>query len=510
MSLGDLNQDIIGTDPKYLPIIDQSWLKPVTYDNYPSDNNPVRIQPKLAELWGQNESTGINLVPNLTVQSLGQRSAGEIDGSEVIREAKKAMMMGLKEKSLTAHIRARFTPDQIEAAKNELQKVSKEQGLLGNVYIDASAFSSATDAERFLIQHRNRLARDILINESKLNPEVVAFLASKFHKNVVANINYDEALFKKYKAHLVEMGKITHSHIIDSKETLRQAFLADPIQEEPVKAKTEKKVSEEKISEELLKNAEEQDITDRLAKEEILFHEIRPIVVFAREQRSKGKTGNNLKEILRKKYASDDLNKAVKYLAFIIPGEDMSEEIDKLVAAKRVPRKIGLDLKKILKANPVKEIQFKDERQPKSGGVEATLYPLMGNKNPDNMGEYRSAAVDMLRRGKTLEQVKASLLKNLPNDKAEVVLANAVGEYNLAPAGTKANVFVSKPKEKIVPDLPEKVTLPDPSTIKGQTQEYLNFFAGTDMNIELDPLPDNNNSIEIEGLSSSVGLDEIL
>ena len=40
--LGELNQDIMGTSPKY-PInnLDYLTVDTNTYDNYPSDNNPV-------------------------------------------------------------------------------------------------------------------------------------------------------------------------------------------------------------------------------------------------------------------------------------------------------------------------------------------------------------------------------------------------------------------------------------------------------------------------------------
>lgn len=506
----DLNEDIIGTDPKYIPIADHNWLHPQTYDNYPSDNNPVRIQPKLAELWGNDEPTGINLVPNLTVQPLGQKSAGEIDGSEVVREAKKAMMMGLKGRALTAHIRARFASELIEAAKKDLQKLSEEQGLLGNVYIDASAFSSANDAERFMIQHRTRLARDIIINESKLSPEVVSFLASKFHKNVVASIDYNEKLFKKYKAHLIDLGKIGRDYVIDSKESLRKAFLATPMQSEPVKAKDNKKLSQEEISEGFIKKAEEEYITERLADEELLFREVRPIIIYAREQRSKGKVGKNLKEVLMNKYLTADIKKAAKYLAIVVPSEDMSGEVDKLVTAKRIPRKIGLDLKKILKDNPVKAQLFEKTEAPKQVGMKATLFPLTGHREPDNMSEHRKTAVEMLKKGSTLEKVKGSLMKNLSSKEADKVLANAINDFNLSGVGAKANVYVKPEKKKVVADLPEKQTLPDPDTIPAQISEYTDFFAGSQMgDIDIDS-PVKNESIDIGGLSSTIGLDEIL
>jgi hypothetical protein len=64
---GDLCSDIIGTNPKYAPIVDHNWLNVdlSKYDNYPSDNNPVRVLPKLHDLWNHgNLDSNTNLVPN--------------------------------------------------------------------------------------------------------------------------------------------------------------------------------------------------------------------------------------------------------------------------------------------------------------------------------------------------------------------------------------------------------------------------------------------------------------
>lgn len=509
--LGDLSQEIIGTDPKYLPIVDHSWLNPEVYDNYPSDNNSVRIQPKLAELWGNDEPAGIRVIPNLREQPLGMRSAGEeVDKDEVVREAKKAMMTGLKGKSLGSHLRARFASNHIEAAKEELQKLSQEQGLLGNVYIDASAFSSADDAERFLIQHRSRLARDIIVNEGKISPEVVSLLASRFHKNVVASVEYDEKLFKKYKAHLIDLNHIDNSYVIDSKESLRQAFLAEPALKESTKVKaTVEKVSDEEISENLIKMAEEQIISERLAAEDILFSEIRPLIVFAREQLSKGKRGNNLKEVLKKRYASQDLKRAAKYLAVVVPSHDMTSEIDDLVTAKRIPKKIASDLKKIIKSNPVKETKYAKTDNPRPIGVRGFFHVLNGKKDSNGMEEHKKFAAEQLRKGATLEQVKGSLMKELSSKKAEEVLLNAVQDHNNTSVGIKANAYAKPEKKKVVADLPERQTLPDPDTIKATTQEYIDTFAGMDLNIEIDA-PVNKSSIDIEGLSSNQGLDGLL
>lgn len=385
--LGELPKDLIGTDPKYLPIANLDWLSVDIgkYDNYPSDNNSVRIQPKLADLWGHNKDTGINLIPNQTVQSLKNAESTNVDSSvdEIAREAKKAMMFGLKGKELADHIRARFSANNIVMAKEAMEKLSEEQGLLGNVYIDASAFISAQDVEQFLNKHRNRLAQDIVINKSQLNPTVISFLASKFHKNVVANISYDKNLFEKYKTHLVGAGYIDKDFVIDSKETLRQAFLMEPMREKVTKtAKTIKRISKNEAVQEIVNRSERAAIQRKLASEEILFRNIRPILKFARQQLVKGKIGNDLKEILRGKYASDDLRDAAKYLALVISSQVTPEGIDKLVKSDRISEMIGDELKKLAKKYPLKPQVFgEQQKETKPVGVQGYFHALSGKSS---------------------------------------------------------------------------------------------------------------------------------
>ena len=134
----DLTPDIIGTDPKNPPIADLSWLDPKNYDNYPSDNNPVRVLPKLSQLWRMDDR-GFCMNPNQAGSLMGvTRSAGDTEESnrEVVREACKAAMAGLNGSGLAEHLRGLFTSSQIESAKEELSKVASEVGLLGNVYLE--------------------------------------------------------------------------------------------------------------------------------------------------------------------------------------------------------------------------------------------------------------------------------------------------------------------------------------------------------------------------------------
>jgi len=374
----DLTPDIIGTNPKYPPIVNHDWLIPQAYDNYPSDNNSVRILPKLADLWSHNQTneTGISLIPNMTVQHTATQDAAT-DTGPVVKEAKKALMAGLKGKELADYLRVRFASDHILKAKDALAALSQEQGLLGNVYIDASAFSSAEEAEQFMARHRTRLAQDIVLNESPLNPAVVDLLAFKFHKNVVGSITYDESLFQKYRAHLQASGVIPKSFVIDSKETLRQAFLAEPVRKPATMMKEdEKKPADPKdISKDIQERAEKAADYKKQADDELLYWKVRPIVEFACKRMAEGKSGSDLKDVLRSKYASVDLNETAKYLALVVSCKLDQGSVDKLVDGKRISRYVGADLIKLGKQYPAKHIAY-EEKKARPVGVKGFLYTL--------------------------------------------------------------------------------------------------------------------------------------
>jgi hypothetical protein len=512
--LGDLSPDIIGTDPKYIPIVNQEWLTPDknTYDNYPSDNNSVRIQPKLGDMWNNHIETGINLVPN-SVSTMPCHSAGmskeEVKAS-VIREAKKAMMVGLSGAQLAEHIRSRFAAEDIVQAKDELTKLSEEQGLLGNVYIDATAFVNATEAEQFLNQHRTRLARFIVVGEGAVSKSAAHFLANKFHKNVVTAMEYNEDVFTRYKMHLVEAKKVDHGFVIDSKETLRAAFMAQPMERQSNFVPNRKKeYSEEEVLRSLSADTEKMATEQRLAQEELTFKHSLPIISFVREQMSKGKEVADLKEMLRGKYATEDLQGAAKYLK-LVANESVftAENMDKLAEEDKITLKMAKTLKNLIKEFPIHHAEFVEETPTqRTVGVKASLH-AMGEKKALN-SELCQSAVDMLRKGKEMDEVREEVLGKVTAAEANTILAHAIQEFNEAPAGVMANAPVVVPKEKVVPDLPELVTLPSPDTILSKAQEVADFYKGANTDIEIDPTG-SADSMDIELSGGSEGLDIIL
>lgn len=493
---GDLCSDIVGTNPVLPPIVDHSWLDVdlAKYDNYPSDNNSVRVVPKLHDLWMSTSQNGVNLVPNCQVMPMGVRATEEDTKvvHQIVKEAKKAIMSGLKGSALSQHLRARFAAKHVGMAQETLKKVAEEVGLLGNVYIDASAFDSYQEAEQFLNQHRNRLARDILMNTEGIHINTISLLASTFHKNVVSSINYDEALFEKYRNHLIQAKRIPEDTIIASKEDLRNAFLyvAKKKDEPMVAPKAEKKMDEAAAQDAMEKMALQQAVQANEDHDSILLPKIAPIVAFVQENISKGKTASAIKELVKAKFVMADLKYAAEALGIVLSKEGLSEDnINNLIKTGSVSLVLGEKLKEIGKKFPAKKEQaFEGENiTEKSVGIQGYEYNPIGKKASINEA-YRNASIEALKKGIELERIKAKLLQKLSSEEADLVLIEAVSAVN-----STSNAEANRPKKapKVMVEEPAtKQTLPDASTIPGQIQEVLSTFEGSDMVVDIDPSSD--------------------
>jgi hypothetical protein len=418
------------------------------------------------------------------------------------------MMIGKVGKELADHLKARFTMPVLAASKGEIQKLSSEQGLLGNVYIDASAFTTGVEAEQFLAQHRNRLAQYIVVNAGKLNENTVNLLASRFHKNIVASINYDSDVFLTYKAHLVDAGKIASSDVIDSKESLRQAFLAQPkkAQEEPKKVVEEKKLTKDEVSQGIAQMADKAARDSFLSEESLRFKKVWPIIVTAREELSKGRDAYGLKEILRKKYAVEDLKAAAKYLV-IISSNDNMKKLDSLVASYKIPELAVDPLVKLAASKPIKVVEEDKVTVEKPIGVQAFFHTPQARVTDEKV----QAAVEQLRSGKTIIEVTAGLKASMSLNDAMKITSDAVNLYNITGAGVVANVFVAKPKEKVVEDLPEPETLPDAQRTAAQTEEIVSFFQdSSSMDVLIDGPRTKSASVEVDDMYRASGIDLVI
>ena len=510
MNSDPLSKDIVGSQ-KNPPVVDHTWLAVDlgTYDNIPTDNQPLRTLPKLSELWNppQAKDQVMNLIPNRQCPCQAPAKNAAVAES-VVREAKKGMMAGASGHKLADYLKARFTSAEIESAKDDLVKLSAEQGLLGNVYIDASAFDNYTDAERFLTKHRTRLARDIVAGGT-MTPAVLGTLASDFRKNVVASVTYDESLFKTYKDHLVALHRISRDTVIDSKESLRRAFLADPKQAEP---EPEEKPAAPApapavVAQAIESCAEASELKNRLAAEEISFRELKPIVVFAREQMAKGKSGSDLRGILRDKYSAVDLKAAARYLA-VVSSDKAVASIPRLVSENKLSESVGNSLAKLAKELPIRRDEFEAPEPHRSAGAQGYFMAVVGTTKTDSKVVH--GAVQALRIGHDMTKVRKALMSRMTLKEADEVLSEAVRLFNAGETGVRAN----RPAKatKVVIDEPEaKSTGLTKEASDKQRNDIVSFFEGgtAEMIVDVDPVR-KGASIDIQDQFNRAGMDSIL
>jgi len=517
----DLSADIIGTNPKNPSVVDHTWMdpNPPGYDNFPSDNNPVRVLPKLSELW-RTSDVGFSVTPNQANALMGaNRAATEAAASvpEVSREARKAAMAGLSGAGLADHLRGMFSPRQIEAAKDELAKVAAEMGLLGNVYIDASAFSTLDEADKFLGKYRSRLARDMVYDPKVMNQSVIARIASKYRKAAVSEVHYDTDLFNHYKEHLVTAGRIPADFVIDSKESLRKAFQYEMPKEEaaPAPVVQTRKLSSEEISEGLRQLADRNAKIQREASDVNLMKVARPVVAFVQENLSKGKTGKDLKDMIRLRFATEDINVAGKFIALAVSDRGLTaDHIDERVAKGQISELVGDELKKIGKQFPVKKQAAVEvpETQPmgRFAGVQGSYHaPLAPSRVVDDLSPYSDKAFEALRQGIEPVRILGKLTEKVGAEKAGRILSDAVAKMNSQPSGAMAN-RASRRSRGPVESLTASSPLPPAEQATREYEEVVSFFKGSgELPVEITAEP-RLASVDVEDLSNSNGIDAML
>ena len=146
--------------------------------------------------------------------------------SKVASEVKRQIMLG---KTLD-HIKTAFidqlSPELRVACKDELVKIAKEFPLLGNVYIDPSAFDKCETGSKVLANNQSRMA----IFATKMTKcggcsYNKGGFCRMYKKALVEQVPYDQKTFEHYQNHLAISQKIATDQKITSKEELVRAIM---------------------------------------------------------------------------------------------------------------------------------------------------------------------------------------------------------------------------------------------------------------------------------------------
>jgi len=308
-NMGDLD--------KYLnesgKISDYSWLDidPKDYKNIPFNSIPEYIAiPKLEEQWKhlKDKHNNPNLTPNMDLNYNNKiPDKTNNDTKDLLDHIKKQMMSGRTGKELVEDIYSRADLKVIKAAMGKITELLKEQGLLGNIYVDPTPFSKCVEGANFT-DKRNKTARyvkeisacsDCIFNK-KERCEV-------YKKTIASDIEYDENLLSFYAKHLSNLrGK---EIVINSKEELKKAFLEKIVVKVKIAENKPIEKSEEKTLEDKKKEFEEQykDLEKQLSNfpTDKISKDIANLLI-------KGYSGKIIKSYIRERYSEEEFKKNKK------------------------------------------------------------------------------------------------------------------------------------------------------------------------------------------------------
>jgi len=304
-NLGDLSKFF--TEPGKLN--DLSWLDvdPGMYQNMPFDNVPEYVAiPKLEDAWKHQQDANINLVPNANFDFNYQTPEPKQDVPSLVNMVKRHMMSGKKGQDLLNIIQESAPPSLIKAARSELEKLAREQGLLGNVYIDPSIFRRCEDGAKFL-EKKAKLAKYALEMPKCSDCRFNKTGRCEVYKKVVAKeIPYDENTISFYSNHVKNI--IGHKIKISSKDDLRKAFLMEKPKEVRVAEfmPRDRSAAPDKTLEQKQKEFDKQ-LSE--LKTELSNFDKEKVAADLGIQLLKGTKGRALKSYINSKYSKEEFNK---------------------------------------------------------------------------------------------------------------------------------------------------------------------------------------------------------
>jgi len=310
MAMGDLDKVLSFDQKSTVPDLDWLSLQPGDVKNIPVPMN-VEVLPQLQQAWASTDTRGPQRISTYEVAQTVKKSSVGDAVIDVVRSAKRAMMLGHTGRSLADKLAGLYSRDVICASKDALTKLAAEQGLLGNVYIDMEAFDSCDEAVKMLGKNKIRTAKYVVGSPKKraCNEHKTGFCRD-LRKKVVAEVLFDDSLFSHYSDHLKIAGVMSADETISSKDQLRECFFRIHASKDPqqVKAEEESGITitaelEQAFSNQLDKDTEKVSSSQQVDR----FQGAQPILAHIQNEMLKGIMGDELKNSISKKFAKDQI-----------------------------------------------------------------------------------------------------------------------------------------------------------------------------------------------------------
>ena len=194
-------------------LVDHEWLKAENKDNAPFSSNQSHEQLDALE----------NAFSHETEPKKVNAAVEQIKG--VIASAKRELMLGRSMEHIESNVLSNLHPTIRQVVASELKKMSSEVGLLGNVYIDPSAFSSCEDGSKLVKNNRTATFAKKMASCSGCSFNQGGF-CRMYKKALVQEVPFNNKTLEHYENHLVVAGKIPAGTKLASKKDLQDAFLS--------------------------------------------------------------------------------------------------------------------------------------------------------------------------------------------------------------------------------------------------------------------------------------------
>lgn len=240
--LGDLSNLFENTVPNldWLDIDEKAYR---SVERLPHQN--LDIKPDLVRMWSTHDKGPTHFVPNIDLSMFPEIKPKDAKVSSqahqvIAKQVKNRMMAGWSGEKVAAWIREHVEPEMVIACMPMFRKIAEEQGLLGNVYLDATDWGNCDQGEGEAIAKKASSAKYVLAKEAKCAGCVFkeGGVCSKFRKELVFDVvPYTEAMVNDYAS---TMKMDLPATVASSKDRLRDLFVSASIEvapEVPTRAK---------------------------------------------------------------------------------------------------------------------------------------------------------------------------------------------------------------------------------------------------------------------------------
>lgn len=327
-----LGEIMVGKSFEDVRLPDLDWMK-LPKDNIPTENL-VEAIPQLEEQWKEEKKSPFLLIPGLkSVEEVGNPNKIKDNSKDIVDYVKKLMMRGILGKELVNKISETFFIEDIEKAKDLLEDLAKEQGLLGKVYLDLSSFEDCEDALRYLGKDRVKQVLFVIGSPKRCCSNHNQGYCNVLNKDVRKDLIYTDKDFDYYDKKLRMLGIIEKDEGIKSKEDLQKAMLKvkKPERNEIKEKESYSKYTEKEMKDALKEQIEKASKEEEKKREKEKFLKIRPILAGIQNLMLKGKYGDDLKELIKSKYTDKDL-------------EDCKEELKKIISLQGLLGNVYVDI----------------------------------------------------------------------------------------------------------------------------------------------------------------------